>query len=573
MLLVDTGRRKLGELLIDYGYITPEQLENALQLQKTDGRRIGQILVGLGLLTEQSLIEILEFQLGIPHVNLSRRLIPPEILALVPEELARKYKVFPVEKHNKSLMLGMVDPGDIFAIDDLKLKLGHDIQPFIISEGDLSRAFTTYYGMGDQAVKVFKELEDQIEIKDGGSADEQAGDAGYEDAPIVRLVNLLITQAVKQKASDIHIQPTEGDVRIRLRIDGVLRDIMTSPKATLPALISRLKIMASMDIAEKRVPQDGRIQAVVEGEALDLRVSSLPTVHGEKIVMRLLFKNNTVKSLDQLGFLPDTIEHFRSIYTMPYGIILVTGPTGSGKSTTLSAVLNDLNSPDKNIVTVEDPVEYEIKGISQVQVNRKAGLLFSTALRSFLRQDPDIMMVGEIRDGETARIAVEAAMTGHLVLSTLHTNDAPSSLTRLIDMGIEPFLAASVVIGILAQRLVRGMCKECREQYMLQPDDYMRSAINAALPNVDPRLPLTFHRGRGCRSCNNSGMSGRTGIHEVLVMNDAVRDAVRRNASSDELKKIAVASGMRTLLGDGAIKAMNGKTSLEAVWAAAYSGD
>lgn len=564
------NKKRIGELLVEANYITQAQLAQALDLQKTDGRRIGRILVGLGYLTEQSLIEVLEFQLGIPHVILAKRAIPPEVVKLVPETMARKYKVFPVEKHGNQLMLGMVDPADVFAIDDLKIQLGFEIQPLIISEEDLNRAFTSFFGFGDQAKEVFKELGEQIQITDDGPDDDN--DAGANEAPIVKLVNMIIGQAVRQRASDIHIQPTEGDVRIRYRVDGALRDIMTSPKNTLGALVSRLKIMAHLDIAEKRLPQDGRIQAQVDTDAVDLRVSTLPTVHGEKVVMRILFKTNTVKSLDQLGFLSDSIENFRSVYTRPYGIILVTGPTGSGKSTTLSAVLNDLNSPDKNIVTVEDPVEYELRGIAQVQVNRKAGLLFSTALRSFLRQDPDIMMVGEIRDGETARIAVEAAMTGHLVLSTLHTNDAPSSLTRLIDMGIEPFLVASVVIGVLAQRLVRGLCRDCREQYLVQPDDPLRPAIQNAVPTLEPRLPLTFHRGRGCRTCNGSGLSGRTGIHEIMVINDPIRDAIRRHASADEIKKIAVANGMRTLLGDGIIKAMNGKTSLEAVFSAAYSG-
>lgn len=564
------NKKRIGELLVEANYITQAQLAQALDLQKTDGRRIGRILVGLGYLTEQSLIEVLEFQLGIPHVILAKRTIPPEVVKLVPETMARKYKVFPVEKHGNQLMLGMVDPADVFAIDDLKIQLGFEIQPLIISEEDLNRAFTSFFGFGDQAKEVFKELGEQIQITDDGPDDDS--DTGANEAPIVKLVNMIIGQAVRQRASDIHIQPTEGDVRIRYRVDGALRDIMTSPKNTLGALVSRLKIMAHLDIAEKRLPQDGRIQAQVDTDAVDLRVSTLPTVHGEKVVMRILFKTNTVKSLDQLGFLSDSIENFRSVYTRPYGIILVTGPTGSGKSTTLSAVLNDLNSPDKNIVTVEDPVEYELKGIAQVQVNRKAGLLFSTALRSFLRQDPDIMMVGEIRDGETARIAVEAAMTGHLVLSTLHTNDAPSSLTRLIDMGIEPFLVASVVIGVLAQRLVRGLCRDCREQYLVQPDDPLRPAIQNAVPTLEPRLPLTFNRGRGCRTCNGSGLSGRTGIHEIMVISDPIRDAIRRHASADEIKKIAVANGMRTLLGDGIIKAMNGKTSLEAVFSAAYSG-
>ena len=551
---------------MEAGYISQEQLAEGLTKQQTTGERLGTTLVQLGYISEQSLIEVLEFQLGVPHVNLFKRKIDPTVVKLIPEHIARKCKCIAVERQGTKILLAMVDPTDVFALDDLKLAANCDVILAIAAESDVKKALDEYYGI--HAEDVLQGIQTLDEIEESAEAEEAAN-----DVPIVKFVNLLIGQAVRLRCSDIHIQPTEGDVRVRFRVDGALKDMMTSPRGTLPALVSRIKIMAHLDIAEKRLPQDGRIQLTVDGEGIDLRVSTLPTIYGEKVVLRILFKANTVKSLDKLGFLADSIENFRSIYTRPYGIILVTGPTGSGKSTTLSAVLNDLNSPEKNIVTVEDPVEYEIKGISQVQVNRRAGLTFPNALRSFLRQDPDIMMVGEIRDGETARIAVEAAMTGHLVLSTLHTNDAPSSLTRIVDMGIEPFLAASVVIGVLAQRLVRGLCRECSQQYTLEDDEHLRTVIRRELPNLDPAAPLTFSRGRGCRACNNTGLSGRTGIHEIMVMNDHIRETVRRNASSDEIKKIAVANGMRTLLGDGILKAMAGKTPLEAVMAAAYAGD
>ena len=559
-------KRRLGELLMEAGYISQEQLAEGLTKQQTTGERLGTTLVQLGYISEQSLIEVLEFQLGVPHVNLFKRKIDPTVVKLIPEHIARKCKCIAVERQGTKILLAMVDPTDVFALDDLKLAANCEVILAIAAESDVKKALDEYYGI--HAEDVLQGIQTLDEIEESAEAEEAAN-----DVPIVKFVNLLIGQAVRLRCSDIHIQPTEGDVRVRFRVDGALKDMMTSPRGTLAALVSRIKIMAHLDIAEKRLPQDGRIQLTVDGEGIDLRVSTLPTIYGEKVVLRILFKANTVKSLDKLGFLADSIENFRSIYTRPYGIILVTGPTGSGKSTTLSAVLNDLNSPEKNIVTVEDPVEYEIKGISQVQVNRRAGLTFPNALRSFLRQDPDIMMVGEIRDGETARIAVEAAMTGHLVLSTLHTNDAPSSLTRIVDMGIEPFLAASVVIGVLAQRLVRGLCRECSQQYTLEDDEHLRTVIRRELPNLDPAAPLTFSRGRGCRACNNTGLSGRTGIHEIMVMNDHIRETVRRNASSDEIKKIAVANGMRTLLGDGILKAMAGKTPLEAVMAAAYAGD
>lgn len=560
-------KRRLGELLLEAGYINEEQLEEGLARQKETGKRLGMTLVELGYLDEESLIEVLEFQLGVPHVSLAKHKLDPELVKLVPENLARKYRCIPVHRQGNGLLLAMADPTDVFALDDLKLALNIEIVPAIATESEINKALDEYYGI--QAEEVLQGI--QIEEEEGEEV-EGAEEAQADDVPIVKFVNALITQAVKLRCSDIHIQPTEGDVRIRFRLDGVLRDMMTSPKSTLSAIVSRIKIMGRMDIAEKRLPQDGRIELTVDGEKIDLRVSTLPTIHGEKVVMRILFKKSTAYTLDKLGFLPDSVERFRSVYTRPYGIILVTGPTGSGKSTTLSAVLNELNSPEKNIVTVEDPVEYEIPGISQVQVNRKAGLTFANALRSFLRQDPDIMMVGEIRDGETARIAVEAAMTGHLVLSTLHTNDAPSSVTRLVDMGIEPFLVASVVIGVLAQRLVRGLCRDCLREYTIGPGEKVRAIIQHELPDLDPNSPLTFYRSAGCRSCSNTGFSGRTGIHEIMVMDDDIREAVRHNAPAQEIKKIAVAHGMRTLLGDGILKAMQAKTSLEAVFATAYGG-
>lgn len=566
-------KQELGDILLQAGYITDKQLEECLAEQKTSGKRLGNILVEKGYVTEQSLIEVLEFQLGVPHVILSKRQIDPEVIKAVPEHIVKKYKVFPVEKRGNILTLGMLDPTDVFALDDIKILLGCDIQPVIITEGDLNKAIVQYYQIQSTMEEVYKDF--NLEIQDEKEEEISAHElrAMVEDAPIVKLVNIIISQAVKDRASDIHVEPTEKEVVVRYRIDGHLRQVMTSPKNTQAAIISRIKIMSKMDIAEKRLPQDGRINMKVDNMAIDIRVSSIPTVFGEKIVMRLLFKSNVLAKIETLGFLPETLQLFRSVYSHPHGIILVTGPTGSGKSTTLSAVLNELNQPDVNIMTVEDPVEYQIPGVNQVQVNTKAGLTFASALRSFLRQDPDIIMVGEIRDNETARIATQAALTGHLVLSTLHTNDAPSSITRLIDMGIEPFLVASTVVGIIAQRLVRAVCKECKEAYEITENDPAHHIIRNTFPDL-PEGPITGYHGKGCRACNNSGYAKRLAIHEVLVMNHELRGLTSKNVSADILKEAAIRSaGMNTLLKDGLIKALAGKTTVDEVIRAAYTGD
>ena len=557
-------KQKIGDLLVQTGQINNEQLTEALAEQKKTKERLGNILVKKGYIDEQRLIETLEFQLGIPHVILSKRKIDPDILAMVPEQIAKKYRVFPVEKQGKRLVLAMLDPTDVYALDELRLTLNQEIQPAIVSEEDMNQAFSYYFGISGSVKEVFKDLDVQVEeeeVEEQGSAELEAM---VEDAPIVRLVNLLITQAVKEKASDIHIEPSERDLVIRYRVDGRLKKIMTSPKNTQAAIISRIKIISGMNIAEKRVPQDGRIQMRVDGIPIDLRVSCIPVVFGEKVVMRILFKNNVLSKMERLGFLPDTLERFRSVYKQPHGIILVTGPTGSGKSTTLSSVLNELNSPEENIMTVEDPVEYQIPGINQVQVNVKAGLTFAMALRSFLRQDPDIIMVGEIRDGETAQIATQAALTGHLVLSTLHTNDAPSSITRLIDMKIEPFLVASTVIGILAQRLVRGVCPDCKKTYTLTSDHIYYDIVRQNLPDT-PLDQLVFYKGEGCRRCNGKGYSKRLAIHEVLLVNQEMRGLISKNVPASEIKEMAIKNGMKTLFQDGLLKALEGKTTLEEI--------
>ncbi len=562
------GKKRLGDLLVATGYITQEALQEVLKEQNRTGERLGRILVNKGYITEQNLIEALEFQLGIPHVVLAKREIPQEVVAAVPEHIANKYKVFPVEKEGNRLVLGMVDPTDVVALDNLRLLLNVEIQPVIVTEEDLQRALGKYYGIQGTVAEVFKDLD--IEFEEEKKEEEPAVEELVEDAPIVRLVNLIISQAVKERASDIHLEPSEKELVVRYRVDGVLRRMMTSPKNTQAAIISRVKIISGMNIAEKRLPQDGRIQLRVEGAPVDIRVSSIPTVFGEKIVMRILFKSGVLTKMERLGFLPDTLEKFRSVYRQPHGIILVTGPTGSGKSTTLSAVLNELNSPEVNIMTVEDPVEYQIPGVNQVQVNQKAGLTFAAALRSFLRQDPDIIMVGEIRDTETARIATQAALTGHLVLSTLHTNDAPSSITRLIDMEIEPFLVASTVIGVVAQRLVRGVCDGCKEPYRLEPDNPFYQSVRENLPDHSEEQ-LIFYRGKGCRQCNGSGYARRLAIHEVLLLNPELRSLISKDIPAGALKEAAIKAGMRTLFQDGLLKALQAKTTLEEVVRVAYS--
>jgi type IV pilus assembly protein PilB len=561
------SRQKLGDLLVRHGFITPQQLADALEEQRKTEAKLGSILVKRGYITERNLIEVLEFQLGIPHVVLSKKQIEPGTVQLVPEALARKYRVFPVGRAGERIVLGMTDPTDVFAIDELRLTLGMEIQPVIVTEADLDQALDQYYGIRGSIEEVFKDLDIEFEA---AKEEPQYDDLeAAEEAPIVKLVNLIMTQAVRERASDIHLEPNENELLVRYRIDGVLKKVMVSPKNTQPAIISRIKIISGMNIAEKRLPQDGRIQLRVEGVALDLRVSAVPTVFGEKIVMRLLYKNNIMAKVEKLGFLPVTLDKFRSVYHQPHGIILVTGPTGSGKSTTLSAVLNELNQPDVNIMTVEDPVEYQIPGVNQVQVNNKAGLTFAAALRSFLRQDPDIIMVGEIRDPETAQIATQAALTGHLVLSTLHTNDAPGTVTRLIDMGIEPFLVASTLVGILAQRLVRGICPECKTVYRLQPDDPFYKIVEASLPSFDPDKHL-FYKGTGCPQCNRTGYAKRTAIHEVLTINQELRTTISRNVPTALIKETAMRNGMITLFQDGLVKALEGRTSLEEVVKAAY---
>lgn len=553
-------RKRLGDLLIEAGLLTPEQLEKALSVQKKTGERLGRVLSHLGYITEESMIEVLEFQLGVPHVDLANLAINREVAATIPVALAERYQVIPIKKQGKEITLAMVDPTNFFAMDDVRMITGCEVQPVIAAEREIMRAIDQTYGMKELVEKAVNRLrpEDGISTLEIQTAD---------DAPVISIVNSLITQAIKERASDIHVEPQERNVRARFRVDGVLREVVNFPKHTHAAIISRIKIMSEMDIAEKRMPQDGRIKVHEQGREIDLRISTLPTILGEKVVMRILDKKTVILDIKGLGFSSDNFTRYRQLFSHSYGMVLVTGPTGSGKTTTLYSTLMEVNSIDTNIITVEDPVEYRLDGINQVQVNHKAGLTFANGLRSILRQDPNIVMVGEIRDAETADIAIRAALTGHLVFSTLHTNDAPGAVTRLIDMGIEPFLVASSVLGVVAQRLVRLVCPDCKQFYTPEPDSRERLFLG-----LEPAAAVRLFRGAGCSRCGYTGYRGRMSIHEVMPVTAAIRELINKRASSDEVAALARAEGMRTMREDGISKALEGLTTIDEVMRVAYSG-
>lgn len=547
---------KLGQILIDFNLITSEQFDHALKVHEHSNKRIGEILIDLGYITEAQLVQVLEFQLGVPHIDLTKISLDQKLTRFIPENIARRHRVVPIERTEKVLKVAMTDPLDIFAVDDIKMHARCKIEALIASVSDIDKALEKLYSMHGMPEDSFELSNNLPENAEDLEVDELR--RLVEDAPIVRLTNLLIRQAVQQRASDIHIEPQKEDVRVRFRVDGVLHEVRSLPKNNQAALISRLKIMAGLDIAERRKPQDGRIEIRQPEGEVDIRVSTIPTLYGEKVVLRLLSKNSSLLDLDQLGFSVKNRRYFDEILARPYGILLVTGPTGSGKSTTLFSALSRLNHSDKNISTVEDPVEYRLDGVNQIQVNPKADLTFASALRSILRQDPDIVMIGEIRDTETASIAVKAALTGHLVLSTIHTNDAPSAVTRLIDMGVEPYLVASSMSGVLAQRLVRKICPVCKERF--EPTDEMRLYIGELGQQVQ-----FLYKGKGCQECNHTGYWGQMAIHEVFVPDRETRRLTVLNRSADELRDAAIAAGMVTMKMDGIEKALKGLTSLEEV--------
>lgn len=569
----------IGEIFLRLGLITQDQLTQALEKQKLLKRQesLGDVLVSMGFITEKDRVRCLGEQWGVPFVDVFELEVDSAVVKLVGQNVARKLKVLPVARKNGRLTLAMKNPLDIFAIDEIRMMTGVDVEPAIAPEEDIINAISRLYraqvNVSDQVNDVIKEFETgDIDFTSGEGGDdedisiEQLRELS-EEAPVIKLANLIITRGIADAASDIHIEPGKDVVRIRLRVDGILHEVMQVPKKVQASLISRFKIMAEMDIATKRSPQDGRIGAVIEGRQFDFRVSTLPSVYGEKIVLRILDKSSISVGLHKLGLLPETLEKFENLISRTYGIILVTGPTGSGKSTTLYSVLRKLNSGEKNILTIEDPVEYEVEGLTQVQINPRAGLTFASGLRTMLRQDPDIAMVGEIRDAETAIIATEAALTGHLVLSTLHTNDAPGALTRMLDMGIEPFLVASSIIGVLAQRLVRVACPKCKEQYTPPVDAVKRLGID-----LDADAKVTFYRGRGCDHCRGNGYKGRVGVYELMIMNDRIRDLVLQKSSSHLVREAAIESGMKTLKDDAIAKILLGQTTLEECLRVIYAG-
>jgi type IV pilus assembly protein PilB len=554
------------DILLDVGLVTHDDVQKAKELSGDGKLGLLDAILKSGKVSQMDVTKALASQFGMDTINLSEYRVPDEVIAMVPRHVARRYKIVPVYKHDNTLTVAIHDPLDVDTVDSLRYILKMNVEPVVASRADIEASLTRYYGSGDDTLENM--------LQDITEGDINAGAAGKavaemkvpevteddSDAPIIKLVGLLINEAYRSRASDIHIEPLEKRLRVRYRIDGVLHEVENPPKRLQPSIIARLKIMSNISIAEKRVPQDGRIQIPVMGRTLDLRVSSLPTTHGESIVMRILDKSSLMLGLGDLGFYTDQQEIINKLINSPDGVFLVTGPTGSGKTTTLYACLNTINRPDRKIITVEDPVEYQLAGINQVQVNADINLTFAAALRSILRQAPNIIMIGEIRDLETANIAIQAALTGHLVFSTLHTNDAPSAITRLTDMGVKPFLAASAIRAIMAQRLVRRVCKKCAEPYT--PTDYEMNVLK-----LDPNelSKTTLLKGKGCSECSKTGYRGRCGIYEIFLIDEEVRGLIYERVPANVLRARARELGMRTLREDGVRKIMSGTSTPEEV--------
>lgn len=543
------ARKRLGDLLVEAGLITEDQLNRALE-SKSPEEKLGDALLREGFITEQQLIEVLEFQLGIPHVTIAQYPVDQEAVQLVPKDLAKRYLVMPIRKDKNKLFVAMADPLDYFAIEELRMATGFQIEPAIATKDDLYRNITKYYDLQESMEEVMgtfpiDEVLEEVETVD-------------EDSPVVRLVNQIIANGIAMRASDIHFDPQETDFRVRYRVDGVLRTERSLPKHMQNVIVTRIKILANLNITENRLPQDGRIKTTIDFKPVDIRVSTLPTIHGEKVVMRLLDLSNMIDRLDKIGFSEENLAIFKDVLKKPNGIILISGPTGSGKSSTLYAALNFLNKEDTNIITVEDPVEYQLDGINQVQVNEAIGLTFANGLRSILRQDPDIVMVGEIRDTETAEIAIRASLTGHLVLSTIHTNDAISAVSRLTDMGIEPFLISASLVCVVAQRLVRLVCRDCAQEV---PATEREKEIftNRGLDIESVR------RGKGCPTCGRTGYRGRTAIHEVLVIDGKIREMISNLKPIGDIRRYVQERNTKFLLDDGLLKVKKGLTTTEEV--------
>lgn len=555
---------KLGKILLNEKILTEEDLKKALEVQKREGGKLGDILVNLNLATEKDIVIALAKQLSIPYASYSKGLLTPDenhdLKKLVPEEYSRRHMILPISKHLNSLTVAFIDPLDLITIDNLRHMTGCEINPIITAKSDIQRAIDEFYGKEDLLKDAISDSYEIEEFKVEGSVEEQNLSldeliARAEEAPVVKLVDLLLMQAIKDRVSDIHIEPFMGKINIRYRIDGVLYEIPPPSKHLLPAIVSRIKILSNLDIAERRLPQDGAFFVKVDKRGIDIRVSTVPVIYGEKVVMRILDKSATPLDLNMLGFEPQELENFRKAIFSPHGLILITGPTGSGKTTTLYAALNEMKSPRKNISTVEDPVEYKLEGINQVQVKSTIGLTFANTLRAFLRQDPDIIMVGEVRDLETGQICIRASLTGHLVLSTLHTNDAPSAISRLIDIGIEPYLISSSLLIVGAQRLVRRLCPECKEAYETTPKLARDFNIKQDL----------LYKPKGCPACNHTGYRGRAAIYEMILMNDKLRELISRGASLGEIKKTVREMNIGSLSDSGIKKVEEGVTSMEEV--------
>jgi type IV pilus assembly protein PilB len=550
--------KQLGDILLEGGLVTHEQLSIAFEEHQRNGRSLGRVLVDQGVLSEGQLVAALATQIGLRFVDLTDFAVDGSAVSRVPPSVCRRYTALPVGYEDGKLLVAMADPANVFAIDDIRSITGMDVKPAVATRADVLTAINRYHRNDGELDDLSMTLTGEDEAADDLSRVAEV----VEDAPIVKFVNLLISQAIQDRASDIHIEPTEHDLRVRFRIDGVLHEVMRSPRNIQSGVISRLKIMADINIAERRVPQDGRLSVNSTGKKVDLRVATLPTVWGEKVVMRILDNSTAMLNLSDLGFSESNYERYAKSFTKPYGMLLVTGPTGSGKSTTLYATLNIVSSPDKNVITVEDPVEYRLPGINQVQTNVKAGLTFASALRSILRSDPDIVLIGEIRDHETAQIAIEAALTGHLVLSTLHTNDAPSAVSRLIEMGIEPFLVGSALDCVLAQRLARRLCSKCKEPYT----PTAQALEQARYPWHDGEPLPTLYRPAGCSACSKTGYKGRLALHEVMSVTEQIERLAVERASAETIARVARDQGMAMLREDGLAKVAAGVTSLEEIF-------
>ncbi len=557
--------RKFGAILVDLGYLTEDQVWDVVEQQKqTSGTLFGEVALQMGLVTPAQITEALAEQCGMPVVNLAETTIPPKVLELVPQTMAELYKIMPVSLRNDVLTVAMAEPQNLGALDDLRNFLGYDVRGAVASQTDVMKAIEKYYSASKE--ESIEDVIQQMEAEfDGSGKRSKAYDIGSEDelansTPIRKLLNMVLLLAIKDKASDIHLEPFEEEFKIRVKADGVLYEMVPPPRHLANAIVSRVKVMANLDIAERRLPQDGRIELSVGGNPVDLRVSVLPTMFGESVVMRVLDRTVVQLDLNKIGMDTTTLSRFRQFLQTPNGIVLVTGPTGSGKTTTLYSALNELNDIETKIITTEDPIEYDISGLVQVPVNNEIGVTFANVLRAILRHDPDVILVGEIRDFETAEIAIQSALTGHLVFSTLHTNDAPATITRLRDMGVPPFMITATVEAILAQRLVRRICSDCRTEF--EPSDELLMELQ--LP-IQQARKYRFYYGRGCSRCNNGGYKGRCGLYELMGVTDDIRDMISSNASTDELRNLARSQGMTTLRESGLKQIFDGVTTIDEV--------